>query len=126
MSSEFYFRLFGMVLFGMGGGWLGFFYASANGANIYEWSTIFALVGMLVGLILTRYLTVKPVRNFRKMLNQVSAKTLFSGMVGLIISLIAAGLLSFPLSMQRSMVRGYSISQKNHRYREVVLKQLLL
>ena len=99
MSSEFYFRLLGMVLFGMGGGWLGFAYAGANGENIYEWSTIFVLIGMLVGLILTPYMTVKPVRTARKMLNQASAKTLFSGMIGLIISLVAAGLLSFPLSL---------------------------
>jgi len=99
MSSEFFFRMAGMVLFGIGGIWLGAIFGEAAQANVIEWATIFGLVGMLFGLILTPYLTVRPVRSVRKMLNQVSARSLFAGLTGLIVSLVAAGLLSFPLSL---------------------------
>ena len=99
MSSEFIFRIIGMVLFGAGGVWIGAILGDAAQANIYEYATIFGFVGMLFGLILTPYMTIKPIRSARKLLNQVSIKTLFAGMLGLIMSLVTAGLLAFPLSL---------------------------
>jgi len=99
MGTELIFRLVGMILFGMGGVWLGVVLGDAAQANIYEWAPIFGLVGMLFGLVISPYLTVRPIRSIRKLLNQISAQTLFAGMLGLIISLVTAGLLAFPLSL---------------------------
>lgn len=99
MSAEFVVRIIGMILFGFGGVSLGGAFAESSQADVTQWSTIFALVGMLFGLILTPYMTVAPVRSIRRVLNQVSGRTLFAGIMGLVVSLVAAGLLSFPLSL---------------------------
>jgi uncharacterized protein YacL len=99
MGAEFIFRMIGMVIFGIGGVWLGVALGDVAQANIYEWGPIFGLVGMLFGLVMTPYLTIRPIRSIRKVLNQISTQTLFAGMLGLIISLVTAGLLAFPLSL---------------------------
>jgi len=54
---------------------------------------------MIAGLVLTPYFTTRPVRAVRKALSQVSARSLFAGLAGLVISLIVAALLAFPLSL---------------------------
>lgn len=59
----------------------------------------FGMVGMIAGLVLTPYFTTRPVRAVRKALSQVSARSLFAGLAGLVISLIVAALLAFPLSL---------------------------
>lgn len=59
----------------------------------------FGMVGMIAGLVLTPYFTTRPVRAIRKALSQVSARSLFAGLAGLVISLIVAALLAFPLSL---------------------------
>lgn len=100
MSFEFVSRLIGMILFGVGGIYLG-----ANLARLAEatdperWALVFALVGVLAGLVLTPWLTVRPIRAARKLLGQLSSRTLLAGLFGLIVSLVIAGLLAFPLSL---------------------------
>ena len=59
----------------------------------------FGMVGMIAGLVLTPYFTTRPVRAIRKALSQVSARSLCAGLAGLVISLIVAALLAFPLSL---------------------------
>jgi uncharacterized protein YacL len=99
MSIEFVFRMIGMVVFGVWGVWFGATVSQLSGEPPEFRATIFGLVGVLIGLILTPYLTTRPVRTIRKQLTQVSARTLFTGILGLVISLLISGLLSFPLSL---------------------------
>jgi len=99
MSIEFVFRMIGMIVFGVWGVWFGITVSQLSGEPPEFRATVFGLVGVLIGLILTPYLTTRPVRTIRKRLTQVSARTLFAGILGLVISLLISGLLSFPLSL---------------------------
>jgi uncharacterized protein YacL len=60
---------------------------------------VFFLVGVLSGFILIPYFTTRPARAIRRKLGHLSAETLFAGLTGLIVGLLVAALLSFPLSM---------------------------
>ena len=105
MSTDFVFRLIGMVGFTilgvLWGTQLGRIANVNSGGSVFsvdQYAVTFGLVGALVGLILTPYLTTRPVRAIRSFLVKVSAQTLFSGLIGLIAGLTVAVLLSFPLS----------------------------
>ena len=101
MSGEFFFRILGMIVFGyLGwsfGGW-----ASRIPPFIPEqvllYKLVFGLIGALAGLVLTPYISTRPARYIRNRLGRLSAETLFAGLVGLIVGLLTAALLSFPFS----------------------------
>jgi uncharacterized protein YacL len=57
------------------------------------------LVGAAVGLIMTPYLTTRPARALRATLGRLAAETLFAAIIGLVVGLLIAALLAFPLSM---------------------------
>lgn len=99
MSADFIFRIVGMfVLFLMGGYW-GFWFAKANDLMTFPYMAGMAFVGALIGLIITPLITTRPARAIRTLLSGVSAEQLFSGLTGLVMGLIVAALLTFPLSM---------------------------
>ncbi len=77
------------------GNWLGRF--NSNLQLMY--TVTISLVGALFGLILTPYITSRPVRWLSSFLGRLSAETLFSGLIGLIVGLLTAALLAFPLSL---------------------------
>ena len=97
MSADFIARLVGMVVFaGLGIYWginLG-----ASGDNQALYAVLFALVGALVGLVITPYISTRPVRAIRNLLSRVSSQTLVAGFFGLLAGLIVAALLAFPIS----------------------------
>ena len=99
MSVDLIFRIIGMAIFSIVGAYAG------NGLSYYNpdqqtfYSVTFALVGALFGLVLTPYLTTHPVRSMRALLSRLSAETLFSGLIGLVVGLLTAALLAFPLSL---------------------------
>ncbi len=104
MSIEFIFRLIGMVIFTA----LGIYWGSLLGQSASQiagtfpaiiYSFVIGLVGALFGLILTPYFTVRPVNALRALLVRISAQSLFSALLGLIVGLIIAALLAFPISM---------------------------
>lgn len=100
MSVDFFARLLGMIFFGL----LISSLAGFMGGDVFPQSqTFYALVlglfGALVGLVLTPYLTTHPMRNLRALLRRVETQTLLSALTGLIVGLIIAALLSFPLSL---------------------------
>lgn len=99
MSVDFFYRLIGMVVFAAGGVYLGNTVAPGVGQDPGLWSQIGGWAGALVGLILTPWLTIRPIRSIRALLGQLSARTLMAGIFGLIVSLVIGGLLAFPLSL---------------------------
>ena len=110
MSTDFIFRLLGMVLFTILGVQLGVQLGqSANAApggaafSVEQYSFTIGLVGALIGLILTPYITTRPVRYVRKLLNRISTQSLFSGLAGLTAGLVIAGLLANPLALLPSI-----------------------
>jgi uncharacterized protein YacL len=99
MSIEFGFRVLGMIFFGVGGVYLGVMLASMAEGTIQLWAAVFGLVGVLSGLVITPYVTIRPLRTIRAQLRQTPLRTLLAGTLGLIVSLIISGLLSFPISL---------------------------
>lgn len=99
MSFEFVLRIIGMIVFSILGGYAGNALAAINPDQRQYYIVSIALVGSLVGLILTPYFTTRPARAMRSVLGRVAAETLFAGMVGLVVGLLIAALLSFPISL---------------------------
>jgi uncharacterized protein YacL len=99
MSADFIFRIIGMVVFSILGAYMGKGLSYYNPSQPWLFSIIFALVGVLFGLLLTPYLTTRPIRGLRALLTRLPAETLFSGLIGLVAGLLTAALLAFPLSL---------------------------
>jgi uncharacterized protein YacL len=100
---EFIIRFIGLFIFGILGfsfggtvaNWLG----PTDTAETFLYQTVFALLGGLSGFILIPYITTRPARAIRRSLGHLSAETLFAGLIGLIVGLLTAALLAFPLSL---------------------------
>ena len=107
MSIEFLFRLIGMVVFGILGTYLGILIGNSTNQSPEVTGFLFCLVGILFGLILTPYFTTRPVRYIRRTLLSVSTQTLASGLTGLVVGLVIAALLTFPLSLLPNLSEKY-------------------
>lgn len=99
MSLEFILRIIGMFLVGGGGGYLGVTLGGQLDNNAALWGVVFGLVGALTGLVITPYLTTRPIRKIKSVASQVSTRTLFTAVLGLVVGLVIAALISFPLSL---------------------------
>lgn len=99
MSAEFIFRIIGMILFAVGGIIWGTRYGKYAGDEPELYAAVMGLVGALIGLVLTPFITTRPIRALRAILGQISAKTLFAVLGGLSVGLIIAALVAFPLSL---------------------------
>jgi uncharacterized protein YacL len=99
MSFEFILRLIGMIVLGVSGGFLGFEISKFSPDDALRTTLVFGLVGALTGLILTPYFTTRPARSIRALLGRMTAESLFAGLTGLVVGLLIAALLAFPLSM---------------------------
>jgi uncharacterized protein YacL len=99
MSVEFIFRLIGMVVLSVLGAYWGIYLGELTGGPSDLYAVVIGLVGALVGLILTPFVTTRPARTLQGILSRVSVQTLAAGLVGLMAGLIVAALLAFPLSL---------------------------
>jgi uncharacterized protein YacL len=101
MSLEFIFRIIGMIVFALLGGYLGVDLSEIQVLELTaeEGAVIFGLVGALFGLVLTPFLTTRPLRSLRALLSKLETRTLGAGLIGLTVGLVIAALLAFPLSL---------------------------
>ncbi len=100
MSFDFIIRIIGMLVMGGVGGYWGYdFAANSIPDQIVGYSLGFALLGALSGLLFTPYVTTRPALAMRSLLGRMSAEGLFAGLLGLIVGLLTAALLAFPLSL---------------------------
>ncbi len=99
MSFEFILRLIGMIVLGFAGGYWGFQLSDFSPEGAIRTTLIFSLSSALAGLILTPYFTTRPARAIRSLLGRMTAESLFAGLTGLVVGLLIAALLAFPLSM---------------------------
>jgi uncharacterized protein YacL len=99
MSLEFGVRLIGMVVFAIGGIYLGATLADLAQGSPELWASVFGLVGALLGLVITPSITTRPITAVRRRMTQVSAQTMIASLMGLVVGLIVAALISFPLSL---------------------------
>lgn len=107
LSREFFARLIGALVGGVSaaifGGWL----ATELGAlqERVAYIIVFGLLGILAGLVLTPYLTTRPLRRIRSKLISMPAERLMAIIGGIFLGLIAASLLTLPLSTLPSPFR---------------------
>jgi uncharacterized protein YacL len=101
MSLEFIIRIIGMIVFALLGGYLGVDLSEIQVLELTaeEGAVIFGLVGALFGLVLTPFLTTRPLRSLRALLSKLETRTLGAGLIGLTVGLVIAALLAFPLSL---------------------------
>jgi len=112
MSIEFILRLVGMFVFLI----IGFFWGSSLGTaanastltpgtfSVEQYAVTLGLIGALVGLIITPFITIRPLRALRTLMGRISVQTLLASIVGLVFGLIFAALLAFPLSLLPSPI----------------------
>ncbi|MBN1963611.1 MAG: PIN domain nuclease, partial [Anaerolineae bacterium] len=99
MSIEFFTRLLGMVVFGILGARLG-----VDASPVFQLppeapGLIFSLIGTLFGLIVTPWITVRPARGARRFLLSTPTENVVMAFLGLVLGLIPATLLAYPLSL---------------------------
>jgi len=99
MSLEFILRIIGMVVMFSLGAYLGTYLAGLTGGAADLYTITVGMLGALIGLILTPFITTRPARALRRSLGQISAQTLLAGLAGLLAGLVIAALLAFPLSL---------------------------
>jgi uncharacterized protein YacL len=99
MSIEFILRIIGAVALGSLGVYLGIVLAGPAQQAVELWAAVMGAVGVLVGLVITPYLTTRPARYLRRLISQMPSQALVAAMVGLVVGLIIAALLSPPLSL---------------------------
>lgn len=99
MSIDFASRIVGMVIFALVGARLGVDTADALGLSELATSFIFALVGILFGLVMTPWITVRPVRILSRAVNEIPMEVVFTAVIGLLGGLLIAVLLAYPLSL---------------------------
>jgi uncharacterized protein YacL len=106
MSTDFKIRLIGMIIctilgvsWGISLGQAANVNPNQSSLNVEQYAFTLGLVGALAGLILTPYITTRPIRAIRSVLGKLSTQSLFAALIGLIAGLVVAALLSFPLSL---------------------------
>ena len=99
MSTEFIFRIIGAIVSSIGGGFLGNWTARFLRVSPEGYVIVFVLLGFLVGLILTPYVTIRPLHHISRRLARMPAERLIAIVLGLFIGLVAAALLSLPLAL---------------------------
>lgn len=106
MSADFIARLIGMIVFAVLGVYLGATLGRMANVNpgefsltVEQYAFTLGLVGALTGLILTPFITTRPMRAFRSLLGRIAPQSLFASLIGLIVGLLVAALLAFPLSL---------------------------
>lgn len=99
MSADFIARFIGMIVLGIIGGYLGSELGRISNLDQDYYAAVFGLVGAMFGLALTPLFTTRPMAAVRALLTRISGQVLTSGLVGLIVGLIIAALLAFPISL---------------------------
>ncbi len=96
---DFIFRIIGMILFAVLGVFGGIELGKITGASTELYAAILGMVGALIGLVLTPFITTRPARALVSLLAKISGHTLAAGILGMVVGLLIAALLSFPLSL---------------------------
>lgn len=107
MTPEFTSRIIGLIVFSIFGVRFGVDTADVLNLNPESGAILFGLVGVLFGLIMTPWLTVRPVRYIRRSINEWPIERLLMSIVGLLIGLLIALLAAYPLSLLQAPFGTY-------------------
>lgn len=98
MNVRFFFRLLGMVVFGILGWQLGQVLEPFGGEQNRNLTLLLTLAGLALGATIAPYLTTVPFNAARKRVKLLPAIDLIAASIGLVVGLAIAFLLTFPLS----------------------------
>lgn len=99
MSIEFVMRLIGMIAFAALAGWGGAALADPLEGSRLAYTVILGLLGALVGLIITPYITIWPMRRLQKTVQKMPIPKILAILVGLVVGLLIGALAALPLSL---------------------------
>ena len=99
MSIDFVFRIVGMIVLAIVGLTGGIQVSKAAGTDPALYATVFTLLGALIGLVATPWVTTRPVGALRNRIRQMPAHQLVAGIFGLTLGLVVALLITYPLSL---------------------------
>lgn len=105
VSVEFISRIFGAIVGAIVGGFVGSQISASFDGSPESYTFVFGLLGLLTGLILTPFFTVRPLRYISKKLTTMAPERLVAILIGLFIGLVAAALLALPLALLGSPFR---------------------
>ena len=100
MTLDFASRMIGLVVFTIIGIRLGV--DSAETSRILPRQSggfLFGVVGILFGLIMTPWITVRPIKGLRRSITELPVERLLMSLVGLLVGLMVALLAAYPLSL---------------------------
>lgn len=107
ISAEFFFRIIGAialaVLSGFVGRWLAVVFQAPDAVEAYV--VVLGLIGFLTGLILTPSFTIRPLRRTVRSVTTMPPERLVAIISGIFLGLVAAALISLPLSLLPSPLR---------------------
>ncbi len=99
MSTDFFARIIGMAIFAIAGIYFGDYLGDRLFGPPYLTPIVMGLVGSLVGLVLTPFFSTRPMRSLMHRISLTPTRTLFAGLGGLVVGLVIAALLSYPISL---------------------------
>lgn len=99
MSIELIARLIGMTVLGIGGFYLGVELGNMSDGLPSLWAGVFTLMGILTGIVVTPYVSTRPLRAIRRRVALLTPQTMFAGLAGMVVGLTVAALVSFPFSL---------------------------
>ncbi|OIO88898.1 MAG: twitching motility protein PilT [Anaerolineae bacterium CG2_30_64_16] len=108
MTAEIIFRILGFIVFGLIGWQAGTIWAGTSELTAVSLRYILtlALVGGLLGALVSPWLTTRPAAWLRRTIRELTAPQLLAGTVGLLIGLVVAALAALPLSYLPSPFRS--------------------
>ncbi|MCU0496162.1 MAG: PIN domain-containing protein [Anaerolineae bacterium] len=99
MSIDFLSRFVGMVVFALIGARVGIDASTFIGYPSEASATLFATFGILLGIIITPWITVRPFRILRQTINEMPIEVLIMALVGGAIGAVFTLLLAYPISL---------------------------
>lgn len=107
MSLDFISRMIGLVIFAVVGARFGAENAPSLNLTVEYGSLLFGLVGTLFGIVITPWITVRPVRFMRRTITEWTLERLTLSLVGATTGLLLALLAAYPLSLLPSPLGNF-------------------
>lgn len=100
MTADRIARVILFVIFAIIGWYVGTVIAGSSDFSMHtlRWAVPATLIGAVIGAIVAPYLTTRPARAARRIVRQLTAQEILLGTLGLVVGLVIAALLVFPLS----------------------------
>jgi uncharacterized protein YacL len=99
MTPDFASRMIGLVFFTFIGIRFGVDVSSSVNLPADSSAFLFGIIGVLFGLVMTPWITVRPIRTLRRSINEWQVERLMMSIIGLLLGLLIALLASYPVSL---------------------------